>query len=525
MVRPLARIAVGVVAVALLANCTQRRAPVYAPQGVPRVDQTAPQPWPDVPTVQPTYPGSPQAPVVRPLPPVAETFDQPLPPASPTPRIAQAPLPPPEAPALNPFPGPFAPPPPAPIRPRADEGVADERPGLASNDYERLLPPGGSDGDEAGLGSATRAEAERGGENRFGAYPGLAAANAPVKVAMLLPTSDRRVQGEARALAAAARLALAEADEPRLDLELRDTGGDPAKAAAEARAAIEEGAQLILGPLFSGSAAAVRQVAAAEGVNVLAFTTDESVLGQGLYTLGQLPRAEIERILRYAASEGRTNVAALAPDSRYGALVYQTLQAAGPRTGANVVRVQPFQEEFRALDPAAKDFAGFYGDGEGVDAVLIATSGRTLQGLASYLAFRKVLPTKVKYMGLGNWDNAETLREPVLKGAWFPGIDPDRRRAFDARYQAAGNGAAAPIAILGHDAVKVAADILAGSTSARPFTRAALEDPSGFEGASGVFRLRADGRIERLMPILSVGGDGFRVVDPAPRSFGAGTGS
>ncbi|MNU06553.1 hypothetical protein D3C72_2517860 [compost metagenome] len=51
------------------------------------------------------------------------------------------------------------------------------------------------------------------------------------------------------------------------------------------------------------------------------------------------------------------------------------------------------------------------------------------------------------------------------------------------------------------------------------FDRAALNNPNGFEGMDGIFRLRADGVVERGLAVLEVTPGGPRVLDPAPSSF------
>ena len=69
----------------------------------------------------------------------------------------------------------------------------------------------------------------------------------PAKVALLVPLSGANAE-LGQAMLDAAQLALFETGSDRLTLVPRDTGGTAAGAASAARAAIGEGAQLILGP-------------------------------------------------------------------------------------------------------------------------------------------------------------------------------------------------------------------------------------------------------------------------------------
>ena len=140
----------------------------------------------------------------------------------------------------------------------------------------------------------------------------------PAKVGLLVPLSGPGAAlGED--LLDAAQLALFDVGRTDLELLPRDTGDQPQKAEAAARSALDAGAELLIGPLYGRSALAVAPVAAARGVNVIAFSNDASVARPGLYVLGFRPEEQIERIVRYAAAQGRTRFAALAPEDAYGA--------------------------------------------------------------------------------------------------------------------------------------------------------------------------------------------------------------
>ncbi|MEP4552609.1 MAG: penicillin-binding protein activator, partial [Tateyamaria sp.] len=47
---------------------------------------------------------------------------------------------------------------------------------------------------------------------------------------------------------------------------------------------------------------------------------------------------------------------------------------------------------------------------------------------------------------------------------------------------------------------------------------------SGFQGATGIFRLRADGTNERGLAVATVRNNQVNIISPAPRGFG-GAGS
>ena len=59
------------------------------------------------------------------------------------------------------------------------------------------------------------------------------------------------------------------------------------------------------------------------------------------------------------------------------------------------------------------------------------------------------------------------------------------------------------------------------TVSLDPFARARLENPDGFAGVDGIFRLRETGAVERGLAVLEVRRDAPREIDPAPTSFAA----
>ena len=122
----------------------------------------------------------------------------------------------------------------------------------------------------------------------------------------------------------AAELALFDADNPAIQLITKDDGGTPAGAMAAADAAIAEGAEIILGPLFGKSATAVAPIAAKANVPVIAFSNDPEAAGRGVYLMSYLASEEVDRVgqlccqQRQAAVCGTDPRYRLRPDGRTG---------------------------------------------------------------------------------------------------------------------------------------------------------------------------------------------------------------
>jgi len=119
-----------------------------------------------------------------------------------------------------------------------------------------------------------------------------------IRVALILPLSAPGNAGIAAvSMKNAAELALAEFKEPNVQLLVKDDAGTPQGAQAAAQQAIDEGAEMIIGPLFAQSVSAVGALARTRGIPVIAFSTDASVATRGVYLLSFIPESDVSRIV------------------------------------------------------------------------------------------------------------------------------------------------------------------------------------------------------------------------------------
>ena len=103
------------------------------------------------------------------------------------------------------------------------------------------------------------------------------------KVALILPLSAGGNAGmAAQSMKNAAEMALAEFSNPDIQLLVKDDAGNPQMARMVAGQAMDEGAQIILGPLFAQSVQAAGAAARPRNVPVIGFSTDASVAARGV---------------------------------------------------------------------------------------------------------------------------------------------------------------------------------------------------------------------------------------------------
>lgn len=345
-------------------------------------------------------------------------------------------------------------------------------------------------------------------------------------VALLVPLTGENADAAAlgAAMQNAARMAVAElGPAARIELRVYDTAADPATTTTVTKQALAEGAALILGPLFSANASAAGAVAQPSGVSVISFSTDSAIGGNGLFLSGYSPEAEASRIIGFAKARGIATFGVLYPETPYGRAA---LAAARDTAGPGAITAElGYARSFEGIQAASGDFAPLYNAARPAG-LLMPESGQGLRTLGAFLDYYGISAGGTRYLGLGQWNSGETLKEPALQGGWFPAPDPDRVDAFAARYRAQHGETPNILASLAYDGVLIAAQALeeaARTGSSAPFTMEALTRPAGFRGAFGPIRFRPDGVVERGMAILEVGPGGFRVIDPAPGAFGAGS--
>ncbi|MEO0401957.1 MAG: penicillin-binding protein activator [Pseudomonadota bacterium] len=347
-------------------------------------------------------------------------------------------------------------------------------------------------------------------------------ASQPVPVALLIPRGSGQGGDEllAQNLENAARLAMRDLNGVQIDLRVYGTAGNAQTAANQAAQAVNDGAQIILGPLYAEAANAAGVAVAARNVNVLAFSNNTTIAGGNVFVLGSTFENTANRLVSHAASQGRNRVVVVHAQDVAGQLGRNAIQQAIARNGATLAGTVDYplsQQGLIAAVPRVKAAV----DSSGANSVfLTAAPAAGLPLLTQLLPEAGVTPVSTQFIGLTRWDiPPQTLDLPGVQGGWFALPDPNRAAAFRAQYQAAYGGAPHPLAGLAFDGI-AAVGALVSRGSGNALSGAALTQGSGFQGATGIFRLRGDGTNERGLAVATVQNNQVAIVSPAPRSFG-----
>lgn len=352
-------------------------------------------------------------------------------------------------------------------------------------------------------------------------------ANLPtVKIALLLPLSgDQQALGQA--MLDAATLALydeyfvmkAGNIKARLVLMPKDTGNSPTTAVAAAEEVLKQGAQIIVGPVFSPYVTAIAPLARKAGVPMLTLSNNRAVAGEGVYLLGFMPEQQAARIAEYASLKSLTSFGALAPNDAYGKAVTEAMAGALGARGITVSPVEMYAARSTAnLEAAVTRLKGGY-DRTPFKALLIAEGGEQLKQILNYLKAQQITRENVRLLGTGLWDEAEIFTNPDMQGAWFASAAPNYYRPFAKRFEAVYGYYPQRIASLAYDAVALASKLSQEKGGAH-FDAATLTSRKGYLGpANGLYRLNADGTNTRALAVIEIRQGQAKSLDPAPLNF------
>lgn len=330
------------------------------------------------------------------------------------------------------------------------------------------------------------------------------------RVALLAPLTGPNA-GVGQSLANATQLALLDTGATGVRVTNYDTATG---AAAAARRAIDEGAQLILGPLLADDARAVAPVARAAGVPVVSFSNDASVAGPGVYVMGYAPAQSIARVVGYARSRGVTSFAGLMPNNVYGERASTAFLRAVEAGGGQVVSLQTYARAPGAIGAAAARVAAKAPYG----AVLIADGGASAAAAAPAL---KRGAAAARLLGTELWNTEGGVAgRPALAGAWFASVSDTLYRQFATKYRARFGAGPYRLASLGYDAVLLTVRIARDWSVGARFPEARLRDADGFAGLDGAFRFTREGVAERALEVQEIRGGTVVTVSPAPGGFG-----
>ena len=375
--------------------------------------------------------------------------------------------------------------------------------------------------------------------------------SANFRVGVLLPLSgDAARYGQG--LKNATMLALEDAKNPNLILQYYDTKSTPEGARTAITNALNQSAQVVIGPLKSSEVRAISDETTSRRVPVIAFSTSEEVLQPNVYTLGLLVDEQVNRIVTFAANKGRSRLALLLPDNATGIAVARAAIKSAQQNNIRVTRIafyQPNTTDFSnilkemtdyntrsgRMERMKKSLATKAGQGDesaqkalkrvsthdtlgevDFDMVLIPETGAKLKSAISMFGYYDVFAPDVKFLGTSIWESSKLNNETTILGSWYPAMSRNHTNYFANKYAFVFGEKPQALYSLAYDAVALS-NALAHQNGSD--LTAVITNPDGYVGINGMFRLFENGYNQHSMDIIEVRKTGDSVIDEAPKRF------
>ena len=311
-----------------------------------------------------------------------------------------------------------------------------------------------------------------------------------------------------------------------------DTKGTQAGTIEAYRQAINESPDIFVGPVFASEVIALRQEDPSKPV--LSFTSDSSVLGNGVYSLALLIPQQIERIVDYACSNGQYRFALIGSNDKTGDIIFKSFEKAiencptmqivaqsfyDPNTTdltTPVAKIAPPLIDARKKDLTEKEkelLKNPSAERLSFDALFVFEQGVKLEQLISILYYYDVTPQIVPFYGLATLRQANNEQ---LVGAYFADMPQGRNIAFKQKYKDAFEKEPLPIASFGYDAIA----LISFLSQQQALNEFMLTDTTGYQGINGRFRLNTDGTNDRLLEMFQIQSKNISVpIESAPMDF------
>ncbi|WP_407492961.1 penicillin-binding protein activator [Pseudooceanicola sp. MF1-13] len=312
----------------------------------------------------------------------------------------------------------------------------------------------------------------------------------PARSALLLPLS-----GSAADLGQLLKASATLGGGPGIGIDIYDSGSEPQSAAAAAQTALDAGAQVLVGPVFSAQAEAVAKVAP-RSVPVVTLSNNVALAGSGVFVFGITAVHSARAVLSLAAQRGLRDLAIVVPPGDFGSQAIAATTGAAQALGIQV-RTPLVRSSASGLVDALKSGGGL------PDAVYLPAADGTLRPFVGALSGQGM-----QLLGSTQWSALDLDSDRAFRDAWFAAPDPLRFAPFkDAFAKEAGTqgGIITGLAYDGTELLRVLGQ--RGQQSRR-----GLLDKDGFNGVLGPYRFLDNGQCERGLAVLQVGAGDFSLI-------------
>ncbi len=332
-------------------------------------------------------------------------------------------------------------------------------------------------------------------------------------VALLFPMSGEA--GEiGNELFDAAQLALFDLKDPNIHIKSYDTVGTERGAVDAINEAINDKADIVLGPLFSHSTKAIKSIAKKHNIKIISFSNDRSLANSNVVIFGITPEQQIKRVVQYALDKGVYRYSALLPQNDYGLQIKNIINFELDKldilpkniqwySGANEELSQNIRNLARLPEMVTEDYLK-----PKSEVLFIPESGNLLSPIISRLSSKNENTDRFRFVGVSDWENPSIYSDQKLNDSWFASIDIKARDDFNKVFDIYYGYKPSNLASLSYDAMALISLITADKPQVIYFKYSDV-----FEGIAGKFFFDQNGILQRELNMYQINNGVINKID------------
>lgn len=345
---------------------------------------------------------------------------------------------------------------------------------------------------------STQQSATQSSSNPVSSMPGTVGSG-PLRIAYVI-AAGTPAGNQTNEIRNAAELALSGLDDGKMSAEFLSASGTPTSVNERAVEAFVRGASAIVyvGMASPESAGSALQIS---------LLPNGYAVPAGAFSFLSSPVDSLESGLRQALNAGASSAYLISNQS--DANSSQVSSALGRLKQSGSIQLLTYGNGESAASIAAKV-------GTGAGAVVgFAGNSPEIGQIATAI---KASSPSVQFIGNSSWQGTGLLASPALQGALIATPDNSNEKLIADKYRQKFGQAPSAVAFQVYDTVA----IIAGINRAKGkggLTDGTIKTNAGFKGATGSFRFRSDGTVDRLFALKAVKNGQLALLSPAPPRF------
>jgi len=334
----------------------------------------------------------------------------------------------------------------------------------------------------------------------------------PVVIAMLLP-SDSSMRAQAADIADGARLALDDLGAGQLTIDFQAFSSRSGEAVNKVQAAIAAGTKLIIGPATNMEVSKIISGISLPRPPILALVANNSAGGSHIWPLyGDAIDSALEGVGVAVAAKQKNIV--VVHEAGFPAENLLRLREGIRLKGGNTVGFVPYPASGKNLSAAFAKGAAVFGK---ANTIVLLGGGKAIGQVIDILAageFGKSIATAIATSLIPE----SIYKSPSAQGLMVAIPSTASVHVIADRFKARFGRSPSYDAAIGYDSIAIAAGLVR-SGGADAITVANLTSSQGFRAATGLFRFRPDGRIERRMVVHRIENGSLKVIQEEGEGF------